>query len=354
MNDGPSLHGKIRALIARDGLSSDAEIEQLSLELFAWQIANNPTLARIAHAAREGSAPTTIDEIPAVPTDAFKVATIACFDVNQAKRVFRTSGTTQEVRGVHAFADTSLYEASCLRTGAKRLLPESQYQLVCLAQDETSAPDSSLSFMLARFAERWDPTNRHPFMVRNGALDVPAVRRSMESASLRGIPVAILGPSSGFIHLLDAVGDGRWDLPTGSVAMPTGGFKGRSRELSPLALRQALTEVFGLGPRQIIGEYGMTELSSQAYEAEADDGRLYRCPPWMRVTAVDPVSLERLPPGETGLLRIVDLANVWSAIAIQTSDIGRATQGGFEVLGRALDATPRGCARALDILLTSE
>ena len=41
-------------------------------------------------------------------------------------------------------------------------------------------------------------------------------------------------------------------------------------------------------------------------------------------------------------------------IAVQTADVGVvASDGTFEVRGRAPGATPRGCARAIDALLAS-
>jgi hypothetical protein len=69
---------------------------------------------------------------------------------------------------------------------------------------------------------------------------------------------------------------------------------------------------------------------------------------------VDPVSLRPVAPGETGIARIVDLANVDSAVAIQTSDRVRATGAGFELLGRAPAALPRGCSIAMDEMLGAE
>ena len=54
---------------------------------------------------------------------------------------------------------------------------------------------------------------------------------------------------------------------------------------------------------------------------------------------------------ETGLLKHVDLANRGSAIAVQTEDLGVATEAGFEVLGRVPAAEARGCSLALDQLL---
>src|SRR5262249_43191670 len=151
----------------------------------------------------------------------------------------------------------------------------------------------------------------------------------------------VLGTSFAFVHLLDSAGSLDLALPPGSRVMQTGGFKGRSREVDPAELRRGLAAMFAVPETYVVSEYGMTELSSQLYEgtlvaalglSPARHG-FYRAPPWVRVTAVDPVRLEPLPAGETGILRIVDLANVDSAAAIQTSDRGRITPEGIELLG---------------------
>lgn len=148
--------------------------------------------------------------------------------------------------------------------------------------------------------------------------------------------------------------------------MQTGGFKGRSREVPAEELRSSIARAFGVPPSHVVGEYGMTELSSQLYEgtlaaALAREGApgagvraapgLYLAPPWVRVTAVDPETLAPLPAGEIGLARIVDLANVDSAVAIQTADRVRVTEEGVELLGRAPGAPPRGCSIAIDQML---
>jgi hypothetical protein len=48
--------------------------------------------------------------------------------------------------------------------------------------------------------------------------------------------------------------------------------------------------------------------------------------------------------GETGLIRVFDLANVFSVAAIQTEDLGIRHGDGFELIGRASFAEPRGCS----------
>ena len=45
-----------------------------------------------------------------------------------------------------------------------------------------------------------------------------------------------------------------------------------------------------------------------------------------------------------GLIRVFDLANVFSVLAIQTEDLAVRRADGFELLGRAALAEPRGCS----------
>jgi hypothetical protein len=48
--------------------------------------------------------------------------------------------------------------------------------------------------------------------------------------------------------------------------------------------------------------------------------------------------------GQTGLIGVFDLANVFSVMAIQTDDLGVRHGDGFELLGRAALVEPRGCS----------
>ncbi|HEV2170183.1 MAG TPA: hypothetical protein VGR40_04505, partial [Candidatus Binatus sp.] len=67
-------------------------------------------------------------------------------------------------------------------------------------------------------------------------------------------------------------------------------------------------------------------------------------PPWLRVTARDPITLRPLPDGEIGMLTFFDLANVASVSAVMTEDLGWIEQGRVHLLGRAAGAEARGCA----------
>ncbi len=94
---------------------------------------------------------------------------------------------------------------------------------------------------------------------------------------------------------------------------------------------------------KIHSEYGMTELLSQAYAPA--DGK-FMCPPWMKVFVVDMNDpFKQLPAGKTGVIHVIDLANIDSCAFIRTSDIGRINHDGtFEVLGRIDYSDIRGCS----------
>jgi hypothetical protein len=102
----------------------------------------------------------------------------------------------------------------------------------------------------------------------------------------------------------------------------------------------------GLPVQAIVAEYGMSELSSQAYDrAFGESGpRWCRFPPWARAIVVSTETGREVSDGEPGLLRVCDLANVGSVTMIQTEDLAVRRGEAFELVGRAALAEPRGCS----------
>jgi hypothetical protein len=177
-------------------------------------------------------------------------------------------------------------------------------------------------------------------------------------SALRGAegPVALCGAAFAFVHLLDALERDavRLTLPAGSRVMETGGFKGRSRELSRDALYAGIGERLGIPPARIVNQYGMTELGSQFYDSvlrEPHAPRRKLAPPWTRVRILDAETGGDARPGEVGAIAVTDLANTGSVLAVQTADLGRTRDGGFEVIGREPGAEQRGCSIAIDELI---
>ena len=296
-------------------------------------------------------------DAPAVPTDAFRVASVFAFEPDAATATFRTSGTTIGARGTHRMRDVGTYDAAALAFGRAMLAPGMTLPVavIVVGPSDTEATDSSLAHMDALFARAWGPGGAAAtYFVRGGDLDADSLRGRVAELPPT-TPTIVLATSFALVHLLDALGQQRLPLPPGSRVMLTGGYKGKSREIEAGALRRAVSDALGVDPRHVIGEYGMTELSSQFWEAtiarsDAPQG-VYVEPPWARVVAVDPETLAPVGGGQIGIARIEDLANVDSAFALLTQDRVRRVQGGFELLGRAAGAPPRGCSIALDEML---
>jgi hypothetical protein len=66
---------------------------------------------------------------------------------------------------------------------------------------------------------------------------------------------------------------------------------------------------------------------------------------------IDPETGNEVATGKAGVLRLFDLANVGSVLAIQTADLAVRRASGFELIGRDPAAIPRGCSRRADELL---
>jgi hypothetical protein len=149
-------------------------------------------------------------------------------------------------------------------------------------------------------------------------------------------PKILLGVSYALMDLAEKVAPGLHD----TVVMETGGMKGRREELPKERLHKILCDSFGV--EKIHSEYGMAELSSQAYSA--GDG-IFRTPPWMRVRVRDVNDpMELLPAGRTGGINITDLGNIYSCAFIQTQDLGKLHgDGSFSILGRIDRSQTRGC-----------
>jgi hypothetical protein len=64
----------------------------------------------------------------------------------------------------------------------------------------------------------------------------------------------------------------------------------------------------------------------------------------MRARILDPATLQEQPDGEEGMIALLDLANIGSALHLLTEDLGVADAGGFRLRGRAEGAELRGCS----------
>lgn len=368
---------------------TEAELERWAARAFAHQFGSCAPYR--AFCERRGVTPDTVTswtDVPAVPATAFKHFDFVSEGQPEPSgdptpaTTFRTSGTTRgrERRGRHHVPVLDLYRASLAEPFRRALLPEiaagarreddPSALFVSLVPSPDDVPDSSLSFMVGAAAERF--AGRVFWLVdASGSWrtdELGGLREALEVAGNRDAPVLLLGTALSFVHLLEggaagrveaatAVADALSGLPGTVRVMETGGFKGTRRTFSRAELYAGIESLTGISGDRIVNEYGMTELLSQLYEPVLDEGiavrGLHAAPPWLRVRALHPSSLEPVPEGEEGILAFFDLANLGSVCHVLTEDVGSLEDGRVRLRGRAKGAEPRGCSRAMDDLMSA-
>lgn len=331
------------------------DFTELAVRIFAYQLDHNVPYARFA--ATRGYTRTTLPvnwrEIPAVPSSAFKDAVLFCGDPTAAALRFQTSGTSASTAGTHYMESAALYDAALVATFDRYMLADAPAPMryLMLVPDPRERPTSSLGFMMGEI-EGVRATSA-AWYVRGDSLNAPAALEDLATAAREGVPVCIATTAFALVHLIEAAQARgiRVQSAPGSRMMETGGFKGRSRILERDELYRAASAMLGIPERAIIAEYGMTELTSQFYDAPSARGtgpRIKAAPSWLRSYAIDAHGTI-CPHGEIGRLVHVDLANRSSAIAVATEDLGYtvpAHEDGhrFVLLGRPSDAPLRGCS----------
>jgi hypothetical protein len=349
------------------------EFEHLALSLFALQFAAVAPYQKFCGARKVS--PQMVrqwDEIPALPASAFKEFEVSSLRREERTHVFHSSGTTGQIPSRHFHNGDSLavYEASLLAWFQKNFLadwdelqenenvgPIDKAGFIFLTPSPALAPNSSLIHMFEtirrKLGSRDSLFTGKLDEAKAWALDIEQTLFALRKSMCANRPIAILGTAFSFVHLLDyfAANNIRYRLAEGSRVLETGGYKGRSRSLPKSELHELITKHLGIPASHIVCEYGMSELSSQAYDrlvqspkSNAQNLRVFNFPPWVRIQIISPETGMEVGEGETGLVRIFDLANVYSVLAIQTEDLGVRRGDGFELVGRSASVEPRGCS----------
>ena len=438
------LRDLTRATQSEQSSWPDEIFGNLALKLFALQYERNEPYRRLCEARGIVQSPKIghWKKIPAVATSAFKDLELTCLPPGNRTTVFHSSGTTEHrpSRHFHNAESLAVYEESLLRCFSRHLRIEQPIPIISLTPPPEMAPHSSLVHMFETLRRRFgnDDSVFLGQIAEDGgwALNAEAAVEALGRRAEMEHPILILGTAFSYVHLLDYLTDRNISLklPAGTVSMETGGYKGRSRAVPKHELHQLICEQLGISETNIICEYGMSELSSQAYARSAihspshshssrrkeaqfqnpkgiapqspdlpannPEGiapsspglrgtsypgfeatnlhnpervvpnapcstvhgeaysnpmskdpvltsaltRVFHFPTWTRVQIISPETGREVNEGETGLIRVFDLANVFSVMALQTEDLGIRRADGFELVGRASFAEARGCS----------
>lgn len=343
----------------------DGHFEQRALALFRYQFEHMPAFRSWCEAA--GRTPSTVHDwrdVPPVPVSAWKMAPLWIDHGRPPAAVFETSGTSDGQSGRVALHDTACYDAALHATFAHFVVPDAvvggRYRCISLIPGQAQRPHSSLRYMVERLAARWDDGLGSAHL--GDDLDVAGLLSALTRAQADGVPVLLFATSIALDLWLGGRQQvsARLQLPAGSRVMDTGGPKGRHVSLERSELLPRLAERLGVTESDVVGELGMTELSTPRYETtvwarvtgRGHGERRYAGPPWLRTTARSLTDRSMLPAGAQGMLAHVDLANVDSCAFVQTADLGEVdTRGQVALAGRVPHADWRGCGLDAESLI---
>ncbi len=310
----------------------------LAVELFQFQYENNSVYRQYCDALKvQVTGVDAIQKIPFLPISFFKTHTVKTTDF-EAETVFESSGTTGTTNSKHFIKDLSLYQKSFTACFEKFYGPPKYKCILGLLPSYLERENSSLVWMTGELIKACtgplsgfylnDHEKLHRTIIHNELLKLPTL--------LIGVTYALLDFAERFPMQL-----------SNTIVMETGGMKGRREEMTRQQVHEQLQSQLGVS--LVHSEYGMTELLSQAYSK--GDG-IFHCPGWMKVLIRDeddpfhvmiPANTDERPL--TGVINIIDLANIYSCSFIATDDIGRLhSNESFEVLGRVDSSDIRGCS----------
>jgi hypothetical protein len=306
-----------------------ATFEALALELFDYQMENNPIYAPYAALILKGKIPANIYEIPYLPIEFFKQEQIIC-QGKGVEEVFLSSGTTGE-QSKHLVADLSLYKKSYSRAFQQFYGDINDYCILALLPNYQEREGSSLIYMVDDLIKK----SGHPksgFYLNN----LTELSNTIKELENKGKKTILFGVT---YALLDLAAQHPQHLKH-TIIMETGGMKGKRKELLKEEIHQLLKEAFLT--ENIHSEYGMTELLSQCYSKGKNN---FKSPPWMKILirdVNDPLSI--IGNNKTGGINVIDLANIYSCPFIATQDLGKTFDNdSFSVLGRFDNSDLRGC-----------
>lgn len=323
--------------------------DRLALELFQFQYQHNNVYRQYVDSVHiNPENVNSILKIPFLPIQFFKTNIIKTTEFN-AEVIFESSGTTQSVRSHHYIKSLALYKKCFTQCFNLFYGPENEWCILALLpsylERETHLPkgkESSLINMAGELIKR-SGHSLSGFYLQ----DYEKLYQTILHNEILQQPTLLIGVT---YALLDFCGNYNLNL-SNTIIMETGGMKGRRKEITREEVHEILIKRSGV--HQIHSEYGMTEILSQAYSRGSG---IFKSPPWMKVlirNEDDPFSVEttalntRKP--QTGIINIIDLANIYSCAFIATDDMGKLHHNGsFEVLGRCDYSDIRGCSLLID------
>lgn len=318
-------------LLKKKILSGRFDFDEIAMAVFQYQARTNNVYKDFLSSLKiKPASVKSIEEIPFLPIGFFKTHDVVCQGL-PIEKIFTSSGTTGIEPSRHLVSDVGFYRQVFLKIFELFYGEVNTYRFLALLPSYIERQGSSLVYMADELikASQHNESGFYLYNLKQLSDRLFELERRNQQVLVLGVTYALLDLAEQFpLNLKHA------------IIMETGGMKGKRREMIRSEIHDHLQTAFNT--KSIHSEYGMTELLSQAYSK--GEGLFYG-PEWMRVFIKemnDPLGDNLLY--KTGVINIIDLANMDSCAFIATSDIGKCyPDGSFEVLGRLDHSELRGC-----------
>ena len=311
---------------------------ELALKLFKHQHQNNNIYQKFCDSLHiNADEVNSINKIPFLPISFFKTHVVKTGDF-ETDTVFESSGTSQTIPAKHFVKDIDVYRKSFTQCFEKFYgLPQNKC-ILGLLPAYLERKNSSLVLMTDELIQAGNNPLSGFYLY-----DHEKLHRTIQHNELLKLPTLLIGVTYALLDFAEAY---PMQLRH-TIVMETGGMKGRREELTRQEVHALLQKQLDMS--LVHSEYGMTELLSQAYSK--GDG-IFHCPGWMKILLRDeddPFHITTAKnvqdKSQTGLINVIDLANIHSCCFIATDDIGKLhANESFEVLGRIDNSDVRGCS----------
>jgi len=303
----------------------------LCLEIFQYQAKENLVYAAYLKALGTNTkAVKELWQIPFLPISFFKAHKVICKHAKPIQ-VFESSGTTGTQTSKHYVSDLDFYQVISQRIFERFYGKLGGFGILALLPSYLERNNSSLIYMVQHFINQSNKNSG--FYLHDIDALIERLREGIEGKE----KLLLIGVTFALLDLAE-----KYEIDLSSViVMETGGMKGRREEMIREEVHEVLKSSFNL--RKVHSEYGMTELLSQFY---SDGEGLFKNPEWAKIITRevnDPFSKES--NRETGIINVIDLANIDSCCFIETKDLGKLNSRNqyFEVKGRLDYSEVRGC-----------
>ncbi len=311
------------------------DFETLALSIFRYQYHQIAVYKLFADATgKSPDAVQTMEQIPFLPIHFFKTHSVIAAGI-QPEIIFESSGTTHTGNSRHMVRSLAVYERSFIKTFEMFYGDISSWCIVGLLPSYLERQHSSLVLMVDQLIKRSGNKDSAFYLYEYDQIAslITSNEKASQKTLLIGVTYALLDFSEKFLLPLSF-----------TTIMETGGMKGRKKEITREEVHARLSASWN--QQAIHAEYGMTELLSQAYSR---GNGIFQCPPWMKLLLReedDPLSIKkRKHHPVSGLVNIIDLANIYSCSFIATDDLGVLhPDHRFKIAGRMDSSDIRGCS----------